>query len=352
MLDKKLFLYAMNYKIKLCSIILTAAMMLDGSFAGSYMRQPEHLAKTDYIYKAKAQEDTRVEIDGNQLYSKSAVLMDGSSGRILYGKDAEIPMANASMTKILTCIIALEECKVDEIVEISSNAVSQPKVHMGIAEGSKIRMEYLLYSLMLESHNDSAVAIAEHVAGSVEAFADKMNKKAAEIGYKDSYFITPNGLDGVDENGKHHITARDLALLMRYCTMESSQKEMFLQICQTKQVQFSQEDGTGNYICNNYNALLDQRSDVIAGKTGFTGDAGYCYVGAICSQDRVFIISLLACKWPNNKNYKWKDAATLLDYATSYYQWKEIPWNENNVPQIQISQWANIEHDPTMVIKE
>ena len=126
-------------------------------------------------------------LDENKLYARSAVLMDADSGRILYEKDGHKKMPMASTTKIMTCILTLESGKTEEIVEISSYAASMPKVHLGMRAGEHYRMKDLLYSLMLESHDDSAVAIAEHVGGSVEGFAEMMNQKAAELGCKDTF---------------------------------------------------------------------------------------------------------------------------------------------------------------------
>lgn len=111
------------------------------------------------------------------LYALSAVLMDGESGRILYEKDGENPRPNASTTKVLTCILALENCPGDDYVSVSSKAAAQPDVQLGLEEGEQYYLEDLLYSLMLMSHNDTAVAIAEHVGGSVEGFAELMNEK-------------------------------------------------------------------------------------------------------------------------------------------------------------------------------
>ena len=104
--------------------------------------------------------------------------------------------------------------------------------------GQTFILEDLLYSLMLESHNDTAVSIAEHISGSVGAFQDLMNVKSEEIGCRDTYFITPNGLDAQDENGIHHTTAEDLALIMRYCITESPAKEEFLAITRQNPTHF------------------------------------------------------------------------------------------------------------------
>ena len=132
------------------------------------------------------------------LYARSAVLMDADNGRILFGKNESMILPMASTTKIMTCILALEYMNGEEVCAVSENASKQPKVHLGVHKDEKYYMKDLLYSLMLESHNDSAVVIAEKVAGSVEEFADLMNRKAKELGCENTYFITPNGLDAED----------------------------------------------------------------------------------------------------------------------------------------------------------
>lgn len=129
------------------------------------------------------------------LYAKSAVLTDADTGRILYGKEANSPMSNASTTKIMTCLLAIESGKTGDSVTFSEYACSMPKVRLGCSVGTQFLLEDLLYSLMLESHNDTAVAIAEYVAGSVQHFAVQMNERAAELGCLDTHFVTPNGLE-------------------------------------------------------------------------------------------------------------------------------------------------------------
>ena len=159
---------------------------------------------------------TSVSAEPDNLYALSAVLMDADSGRVLYEKEGETPRPMASTTKVMTCILALENAPGDDYVSVSANAAAQPDVQLNIQEGEQYYLEDLLYSLMLKSHNDSAVAIAEHIGGSVEGFAEMMNQKAKELGCTDTHFITPNGLDAEDGGGVHHTTARDLALIMRY----------------------------------------------------------------------------------------------------------------------------------------
>lgn len=284
--------------------------------------------------------DNNTELD---LYARSAVLMDADSGRILYGKNEEEIMANASTTKILTCILALELGDVDSYVPVSATAAKMPKVHLGMRQGQYFKLKDLLYSLMLESHNDSAVAIAEHIGGSVEGFAILMNEKAKSLGCTSTYFITPNGLDAGDEEKFHSTTATDLAKLMSYCVLQSPMKEEFLKICRQSNYSFSDYKKTDegfvtagrSYNCSNKNAFLNMMDGVLAGKTGFTNRAGYCYVAALNEDRRTFVVSLLACGWPNNKNYKWADTKKLFTYGLENYHYENIVTNVQ-LPVLQV----------------
>ena len=131
-------------------------------------------------------------------------------------------------------------------------------------------------------------------------------------------------MDAEDENGKHSTTAVDLAKIMSYCIMDSPMKDRFLEITQTAQHSFSNIDGKRNYSCSNHNSFLNMMEEAISGKTGFTADAGYCYVGAVESEGRMFVVSLLACGWPNNKTYKWKDMKKLASYGMDNYAYTKI----------------------------
>lgn len=268
------------------------------------------------------------------LHAMSAVVIDGETGRVLYGKDEYTVRPMASTTKIMTLILALEYGQLDEYVTVSNYASKMPQVKLGIREGEQYLLKDLLYSMMLESHNDSAVAVAECVAGSTEKFADMMNQRAKEIGMTSTYFITPNGLDAQDGQREHSTTAYDLALLMRYCTMQSEQRELFLSICQTRQYDFWDYSQTRHFSVSNKNALLDQMDGVLAGKTGFTGKAGYCYVTAVRRGENTYIVALLACGWPNNRSYKWADTKNLISYVEESYEKKTVfdaPYREKSI---------------------
>lgn len=264
-----------------------------------------------------------------QLYAKSAVLMDGQSGRVLYEKNGyeELPMA--STTKIMTCIVALENGSMEDVVTASAYAAKMPKVKLGMRAEEQFKLGDLLYSLMLESHNDSAVAIAEHIGGSVEGFAELMNRKARDIGCYDTFFITPNGLDATatDGNGNtytHSTTAADLARMMRYCFKESPEAEKFLEITGTASYSFGNVAGNRNFSCNNHNAFLHMMEGAVSGKTGFTNNAGYCYVGALERDGKSFVVALLACGWPYNKGYKWSDTKKLMEYGLTNYEFHQF----------------------------
>ncbi len=287
------------------------------------------------------------------LYATSAVLMDAESGRVLYEKNGFSKMAMASTTKIMTCIVTLEQCILEEEAAVSAYAASMPKVKLYVRKGENYIIRDLLYSLMLESHNDSAVVIAEHIGRkllsqelqekSVEsytteeskeailAFADLMNRKAAEIGCEDTWFITPNGLDATQtfsgEDGtevvrEHSTTAADLASIMAYCIQDSPVREEFLKITQTSSYSFAANGRS--FSLSNHNAFLTMMDGALSGKTGFTNKAGYCYVGALKRDDKVFTVALLACGWPNNKTYKWSDTRELMEYGLKYYAYHSL----------------------------
>lgn len=271
------------------------------------------------------------------LHAQSAVLMDGDTGRVLYEKNGSQFRPMASTTKIMTCILALEHGSGEEICTVSSQASAQPKVHLGAPEGARFYLKDLLYSLMLESHNDSAVMIAEQIGGSVDGFADMMNRKARDIGCTDTCFLTPNGLDAAvtEEDGTvrtHGTTARDLAAIMRYCVTQSPKKEEFLKVTGTSNYSFSDLDGKRSYSCVNHNALLQMMEGALSGKTGFTGGAGYSYVGALESEGRTYILALLGCGWPPHKTYKWEDARKLFSYGKETYHYYTIREEEQKIP--------------------
>lgn len=271
------------------------------------------------------------------LYSAGAVLMDADSGRILFSKSGDEFYPMASTTKIMTCILALESGQPDQVVTFSAYAASMPDVQMNAKEGEQYYLKDLLYSTMLESHNDSAAAVAEAIGGDVQSFAKMMNQKAEAIGCEKAHFVTPNGLDGTDEGGDHGITAKELALILRYCIQISSKAQEFIEITGTPSYEFQELRGKRHVSCHNHNALLTSYEGAFTGKTGFTGKAGYCYTGAVKRDDKTLIIALLGAGWYPHKSYKWRDAGKLLDYGFENYHYTSVGKEDWELPEIPVN---------------
>lgn len=280
---------------------------------------------------AAAETGQQEEKEKLSLNARAAVLMDADSGRILYGKNETMAFPMASTTKIMTLIVALEHNEPDQIVMASAEASAMPEVRLGVHEGERYRMEDLYYAMMLESFNDAAMMIAEGTVGSVENFAELMNEKAISLGCTQTYFITPNGLDAADEKGVHSSTAEDMAKIMRYAI----DNEYFLKITQTADYSFTDCDRKRSFEVHNKNVLLTMMDGVLSGKTGYTADAGYCYVCAVKKDDRTFIAALLGSGWPPHKGYKWSDVQTLLDYGDKNYRYQTIDISKG-VPDRQV----------------
>lgn len=288
---------------------------------------------------AAAETGLQEEKEKLSLNARAAVLMDADSGRILYGKNETMVFPMASTTKIMTLIVALEHNEPDQIVMASAGASAMPEVRLGVHEGERYRMEDLYYAMMLESFNDAAMMIAEGTVGSVENFAELMNEKAISLGCTQTYFITPNGLDAADEKGVHSSTAEDMAKIMRYAI----DNEDFLKITQTADYSFTDCDRKRSFEVHNKNVLLTMMDGVLSGKTGYTADAGYCYVCAVKKDDRTFIAALLGSGWPPHKGYKWSDVQTLLDYGDKNYRYQTIDISKG-VPDRQVHVMKG-EHD-------
>jgi D-alanyl-D-alanine carboxypeptidase (penicillin-binding protein 5/6) len=186
---------------------------------------------------------------------------------------------------------------------------------MGLTTGEKVKISDLLYALMLESQNDAAVAIAEGISGSVEEFCKAMTKKAKEIGAVNTVFETPNGLD----KGDHHSTAYDMALITRYALS----KPEFVALVNTRSASFS--SNKRSYVFNNKNRLLSEYQGANGVKTGFTGKAGHCFVGAAQRGDMELISVVLASGWGKvGKEGKWSDTKTLLNYGFSNFKYESL----------------------------
>lgn len=331
-MDKRKREYGIMTAVMALAVIMLLWMGLIRT-AGPDLPAENHAAiqtePSDRLPGEKPEQDVKPTVEQLSLHAMAAVLMDGDSGRILYGKNENQIRPMASTTKIMTCILALENGNLSDVCTVSRHASGQPKVHLGAPEGTQFLLKDLLYSLMLESHNDTAVVIAEHIAGSVEGFAEMMNQKARDLGCRDTWFVTPNGLDasalmadGTERD--HSTTAADLARIMRYCIQESPAREQFLEITGTPSWYFQDISGKMSFSCSNHNALLTMVDGAVSGKTGFTSGAGYSYVGAVEDEGRQFVIAILGCGWPPHKSYKWEDAQVLLRHGAEHFHYQNV----------------------------
>lgn len=266
------------------------------------------------------------ELSADSLHAYSAVLYDGNAGRVLYEKNGYEVLPMASTTKIMTLLIVLDHTDPNDVVTVSQNAAKQPDVQLNMNTGEQYYVGDLCYSLMLESHNDTAVALAEHVGGSVEGFAAMMNAKAKALEAYSANFVTPNGLDA----DGHGITAADLAKIAAYAVKQ----EEFRKITATPSHTFTELTKGRSFTVNNKDAFLTMMEGAIGVKTGFTGKAGYCFVGALERDDRLFISVVLASGWPPHKTYKWSDTRALMNYGLETFQKLPLLDDKTKLPEL------------------
>lgn len=252
---------------------------------------------------AKAQQES-TEVESS---AKAAILIERSTGAVLYTHNADLPLPMASTTKVMTALMALEYGKLDEIVTVGRNAYGVPGTSIYLSEGEKITLRDLLYGLMLASGNDAAVAIAEHISGDLDAFCRRMTHRAAELGCTDTVFLSPNGLP----TPGHHTTARDLALIAR----EAMKHDFFRQLVSTKRASIPWEGRSYHRILNNKNRLLSEYEGATGIKTGYTKAAGRCLVfGAKRGELEVIGVVLNCPDW-------FSEAARLMDMGFAHYDY-------------------------------
>ncbi|MGM9925962.1 MAG: D-alanyl-D-alanine carboxypeptidase family protein [Bacillus sp. (in: firmicutes)] len=249
--------------------------------------------------------------DPISVSAESAVLMEQESGRVLFEKKAHEKKRIASITKIMTAILAVESGKLNEKVTVSSRAFGTEGSSLYLKEGQKMKLEDLVYGLMLRSGNDAAVAIAEHVGGSLEGFILLMNQKAEEIGMKNTSFTNPHGLDNT---ANHYSTAYDMALLTRY----AMNNEKYAEISGTKNHKAPNPNEAWDYSWTNKNKMLKLYKYSTGGKTGFTKLARRTLVSTAQKGD----LSLIAVTL--NAGDDWNDHMSLFDNGFEYYDLMEI----------------------------
>jgi serine-type D-Ala-D-Ala carboxypeptidase (penicillin-binding protein 5/6) len=244
--------------------------------------------------------------------ARNAVLMEQSSGRVLYEKKAHDRQRIASITKIMTAILAIESGKLDEQVKVSSRAAGTEGSSLYLMGGEKTKLEDLVYGLMLRSGNDAAVAIAEHVGGSLEGFVFLMNQKAAEIGMENTHFANPHGLD---DHENHYSTAYDMALLTRY----AMNNETYRKISGTKVHRAPNPNESWDRVWKNKNRLLTELYKyTTGGKTGYTKRAKRTLVTTAAKGELELIAVTL------NGPDDWNDHILMYERGFEQYDLAEI----------------------------
>ena len=265
--------------------------------------------------------------------SRRYIVYDRISKSMIIGKNEDVKSAMASTTKIMTTIVILEKADLNEKVTVSAKAGGTGGSRLGLKRGDKASVRDLLYGLMLRSGNDAAVALAEHVGGSVKGFAELMNEKAIELGLTNTHFVTPHGLD----DANHYTTALELAKLTDY----AMNNETFAKIVGTKSTTIYINNQSRQI--NNTNELLGVLNGVVGVKTGFTNNAGRCLVTET-KRNNIDIITIVL--GADTKKDRTKDSVNLIEYTFSKYKMYNL---EEQIIK-EFNKWKNINEKRILII--
>ncbi|MFM9327000.1 D-alanyl-D-alanine carboxypeptidase family protein [Paenibacillus mesotrionivorans] len=238
--------------------------------------------------------------------AEAAALIDVKSGRLLYAQQGDKRMRIASLTKIMTAIVAIEQGKLSDQVTVSKNAFGKEGSSIYLKLGEEMSLHHLLYGLMLRSGNDAATAIAEHVGGSEQGFVYLMNEKARELGMEHSRFMNPHGLDHND----HYSTANDMAKLTAYAL----QNPTFQEIVKTEVKKVPNPTESWDHVWSNKNKMLNMYDGADGVKTGYTKIAKRCLVSSATRNGQQLAVVTL------NDSNDWLDHRNLLDWGFSHYK--------------------------------
>ncbi len=298
-------------KKKIISGCLIAALLF-GGFMGIDQFQPQE--RSISIVNARVEPSEKE--TGMKVKAKAAVLMDAVSGEVLFAQNAHKKLPPASVTKVMTMLLILEGCdsgkiRLSDTVTISERAASMGGSQMYMEPGEQHTVEELLKGVAMVSANDGCVALAEHLAGSVEMFVEQMNKRAAELGMKDSHFVNTNGLPVAN----HYTSAYDIAVMSRALIAFPETAQWFTKWQDTIKVGLPGKEK--EFGLTNTNKLIKQYPGAIGIKTGFTQDAGYCLSGAAERDGTRLIGVILGC---TTSNIRFAEIKRLLDYGFSNYE--------------------------------
>lgn len=293
-------------------------------------------------------------------YSPHCIVMEASTGKIIYEKDAYTKVPPASTTKIMTAILALEHCELTDTATVSRNAIYSVPVgyaHAYLKEGEILTIEQLLHVLLIPSANDAANVLAEHIAGSINSFTTMMNTKALELGCKNTNFVNTNGIQEKD----HYSTAYDLALIGRY----AMQNETFRKIVSTTKYTLpaTNKYAENNRYFENTNELIlpDNRDSVdnyyypyaTGLKTGYTNAAKECIVASAKKDDKEFILVILGAeRTENGLSGRFLDCKNLFNYAFENYTTYVINKENSILKQVKVSNSSIFHNTLDIIVKD
>lgn len=257
------------------------------------------------------------------IYSEGAILIDSNSGKVLYGKNENEQLYPASTTKIITAILAIENCNPSEKIKASYNAVMSIPAgysNAAIQPDETLTVDELLNLFLIHSANEVGYIFAEHISGSVEDFAELMNKKATELGCKNTHFTNPSGI----HSAEHYSTAYDMALIARYCM----KNETFRNIVSKKSCTVEATDKYEKRYFKNTNSLIDPSSKyyyeyAIGTKTGYTSQAKRCLI-ATSLKDGLELITVTLGAESSVPDTRYEDTINLFEYGYSNYKEQKI----------------------------
>lgn len=303
-----------------CLSALMALILLLALVPGSAMMEPTPSPSSTATPQETAEPTPPptpfVPLNGGELEAASAILIDGLSGEVLFEKDADSHQYPASITKIMTAVLAIESGDLQRVITVGNevNNLEAGSSHIGLKVGEEMSMENLLYGLMLNSGNDAANAIAVAVGGTMEGFATLMNQKAQDLGMTESHFVTPSGL----HDDEHYVSARDMATL----TMYAMKNDTFSKIASTRQYTIPETNKEAARPMANSNRLISQNTGeqyryeyAVGVKTGYTSKAGNTYVGA-ARKDGMLLIAVVL---KDSQAGKWLDCIKMFNHGYANY---------------------------------
>ena len=309
-------------------LCLTSSLITLGGSGGNEDYLTMEVSATNALEMEEMQLHPK-EVAEPELAAVAAFLMDPETADILYEKNADQPLPMASTTKIMTAIVAMENASLSELITISNNASGVGESSVWLEEGEILSVEQLLYALLVQSANDAAVALAESVGGSEQAFVEMMNQKAAELGAENTHFVNSHGLD---QEG-HYSSARDLATMAEYAMRDP----LFREIVKSDGYQIPWPGHPWNRVLENHNRLLEMYPYATGIKTGYTFGAGRCLVASASKEGRDLISVIL-----NSDDY-WNETIMLMEYGFGSFSRVEYAYSGQPLAAVEVGRFPTKE---------